>query len=96
MPCSRMAVWRTLRKLRITRKKKVLYAQEQQKPEVQQQRLEFATGMTVLCPERLIFVDEGGTNTAMARLYPGRGAPSHPASARNRTTTYPCPLVGPG
>jgi transposase len=69
VPCSRMSVWRTLCKLNITRKKKVLFAQEQQKPAVQQQRLEFAMGMTVLCPERLVFVDEGGTNTAMTRLY---------------------------
>jgi transposase len=69
VPCSRMSIWRTLCKLNITRKKKVLFAQEQQKPEVRQQRLEFAVGMTVLCPERLVFVDEGGTNTAMTRPY---------------------------
>src|SRR4051794_33304250 len=42
VPCSRMAVWRTLRKLKISRKKKVLYVKEQQKPEVQQKRLDFA------------------------------------------------------
>jgi transposase len=69
VPCSRMAIWRTLRKLKITRKKKVLYAQEQQKPEVQQKRLDFAKEVTILSPEQLVFVDESGTTTAMARLY---------------------------
>src|SRR4051794_19630450 len=69
VPCSRMAVWRTLRKLGITRKKKVLYASEQQKPEVQQKRLDFAKAVTRLDPERLVFIDEGGTTTAMTRPY---------------------------
>jgi transposase len=69
VPCSRMAVWRTLRKLSITRKKKVLYAKEQQKPEVQQKRLDFAKELNILDPERLVFVDEGGTTTAMTRPY---------------------------
>jgi transposase len=69
VPCSRMAVWRTLRKLKITRKKKVLYAQEQQKPEVQQKRLDFAKEVTNLNPEQLVFVDESGTTTAMTRPY---------------------------
>src|SRR5438067_5399481 len=69
VPCSRMSVWRALRRLNITRKKKVLYAQEQQKPEVQQQRLDFAIDVECIEPEHLLFVDEGGTNTAMTRPY---------------------------
>jgi transposase len=69
VPCSRMAVWRTLRKLKISRKKKVLYAKEQQKPEVQQKRLDFAKELTMVNPDQLVFVDEGGTTTAMTRPY---------------------------
>lgn len=69
VPCSRMAIWRTLRKLKISRKKKVLYAREQHKPEVQQKRLDFAKEVTNLEPERLLFIDEGGTTTAMTRAY---------------------------
>jgi len=60
-------------KLNITRKKKVLYANEQQKPEVQQKRLDFAKELTELDPDHLVFVDEGGTTTAMTRPY-GRAA----------------------
>src|SRR5438270_163589 len=55
VPCSRMAIWRTLRKLNITRKKKGLYAQDQQKPQVQQKRLDFAKELTILTPEQLVF-----------------------------------------
>lgn len=67
--CSLMAVWRTLRELKITRKKKTLRHDEQDNPEVQEQRQAFQAGVAKLDPERLIFVDETGATTAMTRTY---------------------------
>jgi len=67
--CSRMAVWRTLRKLPITRKKKVLRADERDRPDVQQKRQAFQQELAPLSPKRLLFVDEMGANTAMARTH---------------------------
>jgi transposase len=67
--CSRMAVWRTLRKLKITRKKKVFRADERDRPDVQAKRHAFRQELATLDPRRLVFVDECGANTAMARTY---------------------------
>lgn len=72
--CGRMTVWRALRKLKITRKKKVFYANERERPDVQQKRQQFQEELARLDPRRLVFVDEVGATTAMARSY-GR-APS--------------------
>src|SRR5262249_34935481 len=60
---------RALRRLRITRKKKTLHAQEQERPDVQAQRAAFDERMAEVEPEHLIFVDEAGANTAMTRTY---------------------------
>jgi transposase len=67
--CSGTTVWRALRKLNITRKKKVLYADERARPDVQQKRQEFQEEVATLDAKRLIFVDETGSTTAMARTY---------------------------
>src|SRR6202035_5653818 len=67
--CSRMTVWRALRKLKITRKKKVFFADERQRPDVQRKRRQFQQELATLDPQRLVFVDETGATTAMARLY---------------------------
>jgi transposase len=67
--CSRMAVWRALRRLKITRKKKVLRANERDRPDVQQKRAAFQQELAALDPKRLVFVDECGTHTAMARTH---------------------------
>ena len=69
LACSLMAVWRALRQLRITRKKKTLRHQEQDRPDVQQQRQAFAEAVAGVDPERLVFVDESGATTAMTRTY---------------------------
>jgi transposase len=69
MGCGRMTIWRALRKLKITRKKKTVYADEQKRPDVQRQRQEFQQELATLDPHHLVFVDETGTTTAMARLY---------------------------
>ena len=65
----RMTVWRALRRLRITRKKKTVYADEQQRPDVRRKRQQFRKELAALDPGRLVFVDEVGATTAMARVY---------------------------
>src|SRR5215207_2088976 len=67
--CSTMTISRALRKLGLPRKKKVPRAQEQDRPEVQEQRREFCEGLAGTDPRRLVFVDECGANTAMARTH---------------------------
>jgi transposase len=65
--CGRMTVWRGLRRLKVTRKQKTLSADERQRPDVQPKRQQFRKEVAGLDPERLVFVDETGTTTAMAR-----------------------------
>lgn len=67
--CSRMAIFRTLRKLKITRKKKSLHARERDSPRVRRKRRVFREEVAQLDPEHLVFVDETGANTAMTRTY---------------------------
>lgn len=67
--CSLMAIWRALRHLKITRKKKVLHAQERDTAKAQQRRAEFRTTVATIAPGCLVFVDESGANTAMTRTY---------------------------
>jgi transposase len=67
--CSTMAIVRALKKLKITRKKKVLHAQERDTPEGQQKRRDFLEGVAGVDPKRLVFVDESGATTSMTRTY---------------------------
>jgi transposase len=67
--CSLTAIWRALEKLRLSRKKKVLRADEQDSPEVQAKRKAFCEELAGVDPQRLVFVDESGANTAMTRAY---------------------------
>jgi transposase len=67
--CSTMAIVRALKKLKITRKKKVLHAQERDSPEGQQTRRDFLEEIAGIDPRRLIFVDESGANTSMTRTH---------------------------
>jgi transposase len=67
--CHRMAIWRTLRKLHISRKKKVLHAQERDTPRVKRKRRSFRRRLAEVAPKRLVFVDETGADTAMTRRY---------------------------
>ncbi|MFD1980465.1 IS630 family transposase [Mesorhizobium kowhaii] len=57
----------------ITYKKKTAHAAEQQRPDVLAAREEWFEGQLDLDPSRLIFIDESGLNTKMARLR-GRSA----------------------
>ena len=52
--------------------KKSLRAQEQDRPELARQRADWRAGQALLSPARLVFVDETGAATNMARRY-GRG-----------------------
>ena len=67
--CSRMAIFRALRWLRISRKKKVLHAQERDTPPVRRKRRVFRRRMAQVDPKHLVFVDETGATTAMTRRY---------------------------
>ncbi len=67
VPCGRMAVFRVLRKLKITRKKKSLQAAERDTPRVRRKRRAYRRAMAAVAPEHQVFVDETGANTAMTR-----------------------------
>jgi transposase len=67
--CSTMAISRALSKLGLPRKKKVPRAQEQDNPEVQDQRRAFCEELAGVDPERLVYIDECGANTAMTRSH---------------------------
>jgi transposase len=69
VPCGRMAIFRTLRKLKITRKKKSLHASERDSRRVRRKRRAFREAVGRIAPRRLVFVDETGANTAMTRTY---------------------------
>ena len=68
--CSRMAISRALKKLRITRKKESPPRRpERDTPKVRRQRQAFRKQVAGIEPGRLVFVDETGANTAMTRTH---------------------------
>ena len=67
--CSRMAISRALKKMGITRKKKVLHASERDTPKGRRQRKAFREKVAGIEPDHLVFVDETGANTAMTRTH---------------------------
>jgi transposase len=69
VPCSLMTVARALRRERITRKKKTGHAEERDAPAVRAQRAAFDARLAAVDPAHLVFVDEMGATTAMARAY---------------------------
>jgi transposase len=64
-----MIVWRGLRKLDITRKKKTQHADERDRPDVQEKRCSFRRKVKSIATKRLVFVDETGVTTAMTPTY---------------------------
>ena len=58
-----------MKKLKITRKKKVLHAQERDSPEGRQKRRDFLEAIAGIDPKRLVFVDETGAKTSMTRTH---------------------------
>jgi transposase len=67
--CSLTTLWRSLRRLGLTRKKKTLHADERGRPDVQKKRRSFRREVKRIDPRRLIFVDETGVTTAMTPAY---------------------------
>jgi transposase len=67
--CSLMTLSRALNTLGLPRKKKTPRSQEQDRPDVQEQRQEFCAKLAGVDPRRLVFVDESGANTAMTRTH---------------------------
>lgn len=67
--CSRMAIFRALRRLRISRKAKSLHATERDTPKGKRKRRNFRRRMARVDPKRLVFVDETGAHTAMTRRF---------------------------
>jgi transposase len=65
-PRSRMPLWRALRTLKLTRKTKMLQAQERDTPENPRQRQAFRKQVAAFDPRRLVFVDETGTTTVQS------------------------------
>src|SRR5207248_9577062 len=65
--CSLMTISRALRKLGLPRKKKIPRSQEQDRPDVQEQRQEFCAKLAGVDPCRLVFGAEGGANPAWTR-----------------------------
>ena len=65
-----MAIVRALQKLKITRKNKVLHAQERDSPEVQEKRADFLEELAGVDPRTgRVFVDETGAHTSMTRTH---------------------------
>ena len=64
-----MIVWRALRKLDITLKKKSPHASERETPEVRKKRRSFRRKVKPIEPKRLVFVDETGVTTGMTPAY---------------------------
>jgi transposase len=69
LPASRVTVGRTLRRLGLTRKKKSSRASEQDRPDVAEERRRWPEKVAGLGPDDLVFSDETGANTAMARTH---------------------------
>jgi transposase len=67
--CSLKTLWLALDRQGLTRKKKTLHADEQDRPDVQKKRRSFRRKVKQIEPERLIFVDETGVTTAMTPAY---------------------------
>jgi transposase len=69
LPVSRVTVWRTLRRLRLTRKKKSVRAAEQDRPDVAAARHQWPGRLAGVSPADLVFLDETGANTALQRTH---------------------------
>jgi len=68
-PVSLSTIFRALNDIKLTLKKKSIHASEQGRPDVKLKREEWEQCMPGLDLDKLIFFDEMGVNTKMARLY---------------------------
>src|SRR6202043_708861 len=69
LPATRVTVWRALRRLGLTRKKKSTHAAERGRPDVAEARRSWPEKFAGVDPKDLVFLDETGANTAMARTH---------------------------
>jgi transposase len=69
LPVWRVTVWRTLRRLRLTRKKKSTHAAEQDRPDVAEARRQWPEKLAGVDPKDLVFLAETGANTARQRTH---------------------------
>jgi transposase len=69
LPCCLMTIARALQRHHLTRKKKILHAQEQHSRRVQAQRRTFKKKLAAVDADHLVFVDESGANTGMTRTH---------------------------
>jgi transposase len=86
LPASRVTVWRALRRLGLTRKKKSLRAAEQDRPDVAQARQQWPRKLAGVGPDDPVFLDETGANTAMQR--------THGYAPRGKRVVAKTPLAG--
>jgi Winged helix-turn helix len=66
---SQRGMWKTLRQLDLTRKKKTQHASEQNRPDVTAERQAWRDAQPKLDASKLIFIDESWVTTNMARRY---------------------------
>ena len=69
LPASRVTVWRVMRRLGLTRKKKSTHASERDRPDVVEARRLWPEKLAGIDPKDLVFLDETGANTAMQRTH---------------------------
>jgi transposase len=69
LPASRVTVWRAMRRLGLTRKKKSTHASERDRPDVAEARRLWPEKMAGVDPKELVFLDETGANTTMQRTH---------------------------
>lgn len=67
--CTLTTLWRTLRRMGLTRKKKTLHASERDRPDVQKKRARYRRKVRKIEPKRLVFLDETGLATTMTLAY---------------------------
>jgi len=86
LPASRVTVWRAMRRLGLTRKKKSTHASEQGRPDVAEARRAWPERLAGVDPADLVFLDETGANTAMQR--------THGYAPKGRRVVASAPLGG--
>jgi transposase len=98
-PCSLKTLWLAVRRLRLTHKKKSLYADQRDRPDVQKKRRSFRRTVRAIEAKRLVFVDETGVTTTMTPAYAWaprgeRAVDSAPASWKTFTVIAALGLDG--
>jgi transposase len=67
--CNPSTLWRTLRRMGMTRKRKTLHAAERDRPDVKAKRAHYRSKARMTDAKRLVFLDETGLNTSMTTRY---------------------------